>query len=95
MIENMVLTSYSGSVVPCRTLKWICRKLSNDVARQVEMPVKSTIFVARHNFHVASEVTFHNYCETLRYCKRRIFSLITCEVLQHAATFLLHPFGIL
>ena len=75
------------SVVPCRKLRWICRKHSNDVARQVEIPGKSTIlscdkfiFVARHNFHMASKVTLHHYCRTLRYCKRCIFSLITCKV---------------
>ena len=32
-----------GSVVPCRKLRWMCRKHSNDVAQQVEMPGKSTI----------------------------------------------------
>ena len=31
-----------GSVLPCRKLRWICRKNSNDVA-QVEIPGKSTI----------------------------------------------------
>ena len=34
------------SVIPCRKLEWICRKHSNDVARQVETPGKSTIFVS-------------------------------------------------
>ena len=32
-------------VVPCRKLRWICRKHSNDVVRQIETPGKSTIFV--------------------------------------------------
>ena len=32
-------------------LRWICRKYSNDIVRQVETPSKRTIFVARHNFH--------------------------------------------
>ena len=34
-------------VVPCRMLRWVCRKHSNDVARQVEILGKSTIFVER------------------------------------------------
>ena len=38
------------SVVPCRKLRWICRKHLNDVARQVEIPG-----------HVLSEVTLHHY----------------------------------
>ena len=56
MIEHMILTSH-----------WISQTLSqalNDVARQVEIPGKTIIFVARqiylvarHNFHVALEVT--------------------------------------
>ena len=29
-----------GKVVLCRKLRWICRKHSNDVARQVETPSK-------------------------------------------------------
>ena len=50
----------------CRKLRWICRKDSKDVTRQVETPSKRTIFVAqqiylvgRHNFHVASVVTLY------------------------------------
>ena len=31
------------SIVPCRNLRWICRKHSNDVASQVETPDKATI----------------------------------------------------
>ena len=90
-----------GSVVPSRKLRWICRKNSNDLVRQVEIPGKSTIlscdkfiFVARHNFHVASEITLHHYRKTLSYCKRCIFSLPVkyCDILQH---FLLHSSGIL
>ena len=38
-----------GQVVPCRKLRRICRKHSNDVERQGEPPGKSTIFVARQN----------------------------------------------
>ena len=83
-----------GSVLPCNKLRWICRKHSNDVVRQVEIPGKSTIlshdkftFDAVHNFRVASEVTLHHYFETLRYCKRCIFSLITCKVFNNTATF--------
>ena len=75
-----------GSVVPCRKLRRICRKHSNNVARQVEMPGEQTIFVARHNFHAVLEVTSLHCCKTLRFYKRRIFSLIACEVLRHAAT---------
>ena len=52
----MVLTSYLDKSY-CRKLRWICRKHSDDVARQVETPSKRTIFVARHNFNVASVVT--------------------------------------
>ena len=76
------------SVVPCRKLRWVCRKHSNDVARQDEIPGKSTIFVTwqiylvvRQIFHVSSQVTLHHNCKTFRYCRRRIFSLTTCKVL--------------
>ena len=62
--------------MPCRKLRWICRKHSNDATQQVEILGKSTNFVgrqiylvARHNFHVASEFTLHHHCETLGYCK--------------------------
>ena len=60
-----------GQIVLCRKLTWICRKHSNDVARQVETPSKRTIFVerqiylaARHTFHVASVVTLYHDCKT-------------------------------
>ena len=50
---------------------WICCKLSNDVARQVETPSKRTDFVVqqiylvvRRNFHVASVVTLYHECKT-------------------------------
>ena len=36
----------------CRKLRWMCRKHSNDVMGQVEIPGKATIFVARHDCHV-------------------------------------------
>ena len=42
-----------GSVVPCRKLRQICRKHSNDVVRQVEVPGKPTIFVVRQIYLVA------------------------------------------
>ena len=44
-----------GHVVPCRKLRWIYRKHLYDVARQVETPGKSIIFVARqiYDFLVA------------------------------------------
>ena len=39
MIESMILTSHSDKTYRhCRKLRWICRKHSNDVARQVETP---------------------------------------------------------
>ena len=72
---------------PCRKVRWTRCKQSSDIAQQDEIPRKSTILAVRHNFHVVSEVTLHYYCKTLRYYKRRIFSLISCEVLRHAATF--------
>ena len=40
-------------------------------------------FLSRYkNFDVASEVTLHHSCKTLKHCKS-----ITCEVLRHVATF--------
>ena len=38
-----------GQVVPCRKLRWTCRKRSNHVAWQLETQGKSTVFVARLN----------------------------------------------
>ena len=52
MIENIF-----GLVVPCRKLRWKCRKHSNDVARQVEIPGKSTVFVARQIYLIARHVS--------------------------------------
>ena len=75
-----------GQVVLCRRLRWICCKLSNDVARQVETPNKRTDFVARRNFYVAPVVTLYHDCKTSKCCNRCIFSLITCELLRHVAS---------
>ena len=61
--------------------------LTSRTLSQAEMDMSQAFFVARHNFHVASKLTLHHYSKTLRYCKRHIFSFITCEVLRHAATF--------
>ena len=56
--------------MPCCKLRLICRKHSNDVARQVETPDKSAVFVARqicfvtrHEFHVTLEDTLYNDCK--------------------------------
>ena len=45
------------SVVPCRKLRWICRKRSNDVARQVEIPV-SQQFCRATNLFSSHDITF-------------------------------------
>ena len=57
----------------------MCRKYSNDVARQIETQGKATIFavrqiylVARHNFRVALEVTLYYDWKTSRHCNRCI-----------------------
>ena len=84
-----------GKVLLCRKLRWICCKHSSDVARQVEKPSKRTIFVARHNYHVASVVTLYHDCKTSKCCNKCIFSLTTCEALRHAALFFLDSSGIL
>ena len=49
-----------GRVIPCCKLwcTWICCKHSNNVARQVETPGNLIVSVARHNFHVGSEVKY-------------------------------------
>ena len=80
-------------MVLCRKLRWICRKHSSDVERQVETPSKRTIsvarqiyLVARHNFHVALVVTLYHDCKTSKCCNRCIFSLTACEqLLRHVA----------
>ena len=62
-----------GEVVLCCKLRWICRRHSNDVMRQVETPTKAAIFVARQiylvprrNFHVALEVTsYHDWKQVI------------------------------
>ena len=61
-------------------------KHSNSFMRQVETPSKRTIFVARHNFHVASVMLYHDR-KTSKCCNRCIVSLTTCKVLRHAASF--------
>ena len=58
-----------GLIVFCRKLRWMCRKHSKDLARQLETPGKAIIFVARqiypvapwpHDFHVALEATLYH-----------------------------------
>ena len=78
-----------GEVVLCRSLRWICRKHSNDVARQVKTTDRSTIFVARqiylvarHKFHVVLEVTPYHDWKTSICCISFIFSLTTCKKLR-------------
>ena len=73
-------------VVPCRKLRWICRKHSNAVVWQVETQSKLTIFVARHD-SCREEVTLYHDCKRYRYCKRRIFSLTTCQLLRHVTLY--------
>ena len=73
-------------VVPCRKLRWICRKHSNAVVWQVETQSKLTIFVARHD-SCPEEVTLYHDCKRDRYCKRRIFSLTTCQLLRHVTLY--------
>ena len=68
------------NVVPCRKLRWICRKHSNDVARQVETPWNSTIW--SHDTTCRVEVTLYYDCKTHRYSNKDIFSLTTCELLR-------------
>ena len=43
--------------MPCRKLRWICRKHSDDVVRQVEIPGKSTI-LSRDKFILSYDITF-------------------------------------
>ena len=54
---------------------------------RVETSGKSTIVVARYNFHFVLEVMIYHHCEPRKYCNKRIFSLATFEALQHGATF--------
>ena len=83
-----------GQFVLCRQLRWICRKHAYDVPRHVETLSKRTIFVARHNFHVASVVTLYHDCTKRKCFNICIFSLTACEVLRHAASFFLYLSGI-
>ena len=104
-VQNMIKYDFDiilGQVVLCRKLRWICRKHSNDVARQAETPSKRTIFFARqiyvvprHNFHVTSVVTLYHDCKTSKHSNKCIFNLTTCEVLRHAASFFLRTLSIL
>ena len=79
----------------------MCCKHSNDVARQLETPgnvisflAQQMYLVAQHNLPVVFEVTLcHDW--KIKCCNRCIFNLTACEILGHAATFLLHLSGIL
>ena len=66
-----------GTVIPCRKLRWICRKDSNNTVRQVETSEKTKLYRATCRV----EVTLCHDCKTHGYCNRRIFSLATCELL--------------
>ena len=70
----------------CRKLRWICRKHSNDVARQVEEPSKATIFVSQQ-IYVALDVTLYHGWKTRKYRHRCISGLTVCEVLRPVAPF--------
>ena len=84
--KYQLCSKYDREVVLCRKLRWICRKHSNHVVQQVGTPGKATIFVARHNFHVALEVMlYHAWNTSKQMLLRCIFSLISCEVLRPAA----------
>ena len=75
------------------------RKHSNDVVRQVEIPGKSTIFVARqiylvvwYNFQVASEVTekeISAYKVTVKHLDIDLFPMSSCI----ATAWLVHDGG--
>ena len=83
----MILRSYSDKSLLVASLNGYVDTHSNDVARQVETPLKSTTFVVRHDFNVALEVTLYSDCKIRGCCKTCIFSLTICEVLRHAAPF--------
>ena len=84
MIENMGLTSYfDKSYFVARIQMMSFGKLKHQVKGQFYL-------VAQHNFHVASVVTLYYDCKTSKCCNRCIFSLTTCEVLRHTASFFLH-----
>ena len=63
-----------GSAVICRKLKWIYHKHSKNIVR--------------HEFLVASVVTFYHDHYIPRSCNTRIYSLTTHKVLRHATPFL-------
>ena len=72
-------------------------RVLNDVALQVAIPGKATIFVARqiylvarHSFYVALEVTLYHDWKTSRCCNRDILVWITmkyCDMLHHFCCF--------
>ena len=64
---------------------WIYCKQPKDVARQIEIPGKATIFVARHKCYVALEVTLYHDWKASMCCNRLIFSFNTYEVMRPAA----------
>ena len=69
-----------GHVVPFRKFRWICRKHLNDIARQVETSIKSTYFIARHDFLVAWRLHYTMTVKHVDTCSRDIFSLTAWEL---------------
>ena len=71
----------------------MCRKNSNAAVRQVETPSELTSL--SHDKFILScdmtschvEVTIYHDCKTHRCCKKRTFSLTTCELLRSVAQY--------
>ena len=70
-----------GQVVPCRKLRWIGRKYSNDVAQQVESPGKLTIFVVRHDFHVGWKL---HYTVTVKHMDAAIGAFLVLLLVNYS-----------
>ena len=95
MKEKMFLTSYLDKLYfVARRGKYVARiqVMSRDTLGQVTgqfLSCKSTISMSQRLLRYTDK------CKTSRCSNRCIFSLTTCEVLRHAASFSLHLSGIL
>ena len=63
MIENMVLTSYLDKSYFVASQGGYVASIQMMSCDKFKHQVKGTIFVARHNFHVASMATLYHDCK--------------------------------
>ena len=77
---SQVRVNMSQAFKWCHVTSWKTKWEDNFAMQQIYL-------VVHIYFHVTSVLMLYHDCKTSKCCNRRIFSLTTCEILQHAASF--------